>query len=132
MANPQLNIEPPELESDSDDDNIINPFQDINSKYITEKELGQFFNFDDKNSINMLHINARSLKKNFCNIESLLANIPGLISAIAITETWLSESIKEVFFIPNYTFVSNSREKKMAEALEYICYRHLNLRLDMT
>jgi len=38
-------------------------------------------------------VNARSLKKNFLKLESLLAGIANPLSAIAISETYLNENL---------------------------------------
>ena len=100
------------LDLGSDDEMDLTPFPEISSKYITENDLGKFFKFNDTNALNLIHINARSLKKNFCHLETLLKNIPGQVSALAITETWLSESTSDLFLIPNYNFVSNPRSQK--------------------
>ena len=100
-------------ESDSEEpDSDNNPLNVIGSKYVTEKDINKFFNFDDTEAVNVLHVNVRSMNKKFCHLESLLANILQPLSAIAVTETWLSESSKNIFFIPNYQFVSNSRSIK--------------------
>ena len=41
--------------------NYINPYH--TSKYICEDEFSEFFKFSDHTSINVLHVNCRSLKK---------------------------------------------------------------------
>ena len=98
---------------EEDDDAKINPFLDVNNKYLAEKDLDKFFNFNDSKAINMLHINIRSMKKNFCQLEALLSTMSDSVSAIAITETWLTESSKDAYFIPNYKFTSSSRSGKI-------------------
>lgn len=98
--------------SDDEDESNLNPFHNVNSKYITEKNLNNLFNFNETEAINILHVNARSLKKNFSHLETLLSNIQNPIMAIAISETWLTESTESTFFIPNYTLVSSSRVGK--------------------
>ena len=79
------------------------------SKYIEEREVHNFFDFKKLSGINILHINARSIEANFQNVESLLTNIDGTLTAIAVSETWLSLASQETFSIPGYSFVANSR-----------------------
>ena len=80
----------------------------INCAYITEEKLCNFFNFNDC-SLNILHINCRSLNKNFQNIKNLLYPISQPLTAIAVTETWLTESTGDICQLPDYNFVSRPR-----------------------
>ena len=65
------------------------------------------------NAVNLMHVNIRSLSKNFIKLESLLSNISAPLDAIAITETWLTESTNDSLFIPGYNFVSKVRRNKI-------------------
>jgi len=71
-------------------------------KYYLEQDLHDFFKFGDHFAINLLHINARSIKSNFQKIENLLSNISGTLTAVAITETWLTVALKDVYLLPGY------------------------------
>ena len=106
----------PEFDDDDDDNNHSG---DINfdilrsdCKYITEGQIKDFFCLTDQASLNFLHINCRSLKKNFGPITNLLNFLSGPLSAIMVTETWLSESLQDVFTIQGYNFFSKSRCNK--------------------
>ena len=49
---------------DNDDLGVLNSSaQNIVSKYITENEANDFFNFSDHSALNFIHINCRSIKK---------------------------------------------------------------------
>ena len=80
-----------------------------NTNYIVEEKAHDFFNFKDNSGINLLHINARSVVSSSQGIESLLSNIAGTLTAIAISETWLSNAMQDSYFIPGYNFVTNCR-----------------------
>src|SRR5271165_121640 len=95
------------LDSDTDVNLMID--STVDCKYITGNDCHDFFNFEDKTSINTLHLNARSLKSNMDKLECLLTNICGKLTAIAVTETWLTEAIADTYFIPGYNFISNNR-----------------------
>ena len=83
------------------------------SKYITVDTLNSFFKFDDFSAINILHVNCRSLKKNFSPFKDLLNVMSHPLLAIAVSETWLSEHFQDVYSLPGYKFVSNSRVNKI-------------------
>ena len=69
------------------------------------------------NTYNLLHINCRSLPKNFDSLCSTIdcINIP--FTAIAVTETWLKEHNKDIYAIPGYAFLSNSRLHKIGSGV---------------
>jgi len=79
------------------------------SKYVTDCKLHDFFNFEDHTALNILHVNCRSLKKNFNSLTNLLNMVKYPISAIAVTETWLSDPLRDVYSIPGYNFISHPR-----------------------
>src|ERR1043165_7269477 len=97
------------------------------SRYISEDQLEKFFNFNNKQAINVIHVNMRSLKKNFDKLESLLHVASGKLSVIAETETWLTDDTKDAFFLPGYSFVSKCRSGKIGGGVgmfirSEICY----------
>ena len=90
-------------------DNTI--FQ-LDSRYIDESKLNEFFRFQCTSAINIIHINCRSFNKNYCGIVNLLRILSKPLTAIAITETWLTVSNQDAFFLPGYNFVSQPRKDK--------------------
>src|ERR1700690_3033710 len=98
------------LRSD-DDTELMDPLSfnipSSTSKYITDNKLNEFFKFDDKSALNVMHVNCRSLKQNFGALTNLLNQLTSNISVIALTETWPSESLQDVYNIPGYNFISN-------------------------
>ena len=108
--------------NDNDNSNIelsvieqISGHQDINS-------LSKYFNFDeysstvdslDNNYLNIVHINIRSLHKNFDGLKSFLSCLPKTPDIIALTETWLQEHTKHLYSMEGYDsfhLVRNNRE----------------------
>ena len=90
------------------DFNVL-PNSDPMSKYVTENELNAFFQFSCVNSINILQINCRSIKKNYNSITNLLSTLDAPLSAIAVSETRLSASLHDVYSIPSYNFFAKSQ-----------------------
>ena len=65
----------------------------------------------DINNLSLMHINCRSLVKNFNHICALL--ISSTISILAVTKTWLSDManyIADDVVIPGYKFINRCRQ----------------------
>jgi exonuclease III len=97
----------------NDSENVDSgPFDGLDCEYIVESKLLHFFDFRDTNSIDVLHVNARSLKKNYDKLETLLLNIAHTITAVAVTETWLSDNNYSAYNLPGYNFECLSRNNR--------------------
>ena len=84
---------------------------DNNSLYVTLEDLGQLPT--NLESLSVLQVNCRSLKKNFDQVKILLSNFSSLPSVIALSETWLSPSDQtSLFNLPGYSFISVPRKLK--------------------
>ena len=83
------------------------------SRYCTPEDFNTYeITSDYPNSFLSLHLNCRSLSKNYEQIESLLLSLKHPVSVLALTETWLSnDSCKGVGF-DGYVFESKVRIDK--------------------
>ena len=59
-----------------------------------------------------LHVNCRSIRKNFSSLLELLGCMNVQPSAIAITETWLGEGEGDFFSLPGYDLISVPRQDR--------------------
>ena len=100
------------LLSDCDSDISFNQIVTAN-RYLVENEINSFCHFDEQSNLNILHLNCRSLKKNFDSLKTLLNSVNQKLTAIAISETWLTPSTEHIFQLQEYDFVSNSRSSKV-------------------
>ena len=77
------------LNNDSQDpnENFFNAFNFKDSQYFTPEESSRNVNSFDKSSFSMLHLNIRSLQKNFDSLLSLLMTLKFEFKVICITET---------------------------------------------
>ena len=80
-------------------------------KYITIDEVDSISK--DKNSLTIVQINARSLKKNFEAIKTFISNFNTPPDVIAIAETWLKDHEDKFYQISGYYFVSVPRKGKL-------------------
>jgi Reverse transcriptase (RNA-dependent DNA polymerase)/Endonuclease-reverse transcriptase len=95
---------------DDDADNVNGPL----CMYYDTSELDKFFNQCDSGSFNAMHVNVRSLSKNFSSFSELLSVIPKEMDCIAVTETWLNpHSCTNFFQLRNYDFVHVPRPDKI-------------------
>ena len=65
--------------------------------------------FQNVCGLNILHVNARSLNKNFESLSVFLSTIKTSFSIIAISETWISQTPLIPFHIEGYIFINSYR-----------------------
>ena len=91
-----------------------------NTNYVTHEQLSKI-----KNGINskfsIMHFNARSLNKNFENIENMLHCTDVKLSVIGISETWLTDKCNKDYYSMNgYNSYFTNRSVKKVEAQHYL------------
>ena len=92
-------------------DKVFNICSNYSNSYICDDEIHSFFQSDSGDAIKLLHINCRSIDKNFTAVESLLfASHP--ITILAVSEIWLTTATQDIHQIPGYVFISSPRVTK--------------------
>lgn len=61
------------------------------------------------NRLNILHVNIRSMLKNFAHLEYIISSSPHVVHIIIITEVNLSDSCVNLFQLPDYNMYSQLR-----------------------
>ena len=86
------------------------PFPSPTCAYVTENQFKQRnMNINDEKFM-LLHLNIRSISRNFDNLRLLLANPHQQpCSVIGLTETWLSADTSQSFVLPGFDLVTNNR-----------------------
>ena len=81
------------------------------SRYITEDKISTFLNRNiaSNNSITLLHVNVRSLSKNFNQLCNLLTAAGDQLTCLDVTETWLPSESQANLQLPGYNFYSKAR-----------------------
>ena len=101
------------LNNDSQDldENFFNAFSFRDSQYFTPEESTRNINHFDKSSFSMLHLNIRSLQKNFDSLFNLLMTLKFEFKVICITETWCSHNSMNhnPFKLPQYKNIHQVR-----------------------
>ena len=99
-----LNINEKNVNSTSDASNNINSAMHTNDGSIKYKN-------GIKDNFSLLHINSRSINKNFDSVETLLNSLNNFsFSVIGISETWLNLNSPDIFNIPNYHMIHDDRK----------------------
>ena len=93
------------------DGNFFNTFNFKDSQYFTPEESSRNLNNFDKSSFSMLHLNIRSLQKNFDSLLNLLMTLKFEFKVICITETWCSDNSMNhnLFELPQYESIHRVR-----------------------
>ena len=101
---------------------INSPFHNIinhTCSYLAEDKLSDVLSL--RSNLSILHVNCRSLAKNFDLLKSLLNACGVALTAVCLTESWLNKSNSDDFYIPGYNFVSSPRVGKRGGWSWHLC-----------
>lgn len=86
----------------------------VKSNYIFPDEFNNMLTGNSDDLFSLLHVNARSLIRNFDNFSYFLGSIQHNFSVIGISETWFQPNTNtDMFSIPGYTLVNVNRCNKI-------------------
>ena len=94
-----------EILDHSDDillDNSCDPDVNLDSSYILPEEFQKFIDSSSHDSFSILHLNIRSIKKNFDNFKFFFSTLGFPFNVICFSETWLDEVGNSLFELRNY------------------------------
>ena len=108
-----------------------NLFNDVNTEnfersYLFPNEIESFLSEkENSETINAIHVNIRSLSKNFDNLLDILRDSNNSFNVLCITETWCTDSTLKNntnLHLPNFDIISEERKtnKRGGGALIYI------------
>src|SRR5271156_706176 len=93
--------------------NFTGNYTTCTDHYIDVNNIDHFLKTPTTYGLNVTHINCRSLSKNFGALKNLLNSVATKLPIIALSETWLTKTNESIFQLPGYSFVSQSREKRI-------------------
>ena len=139
--NPFYNQRFSDAEDERDpDENFFNEVntQNFECSYLFPNEIESFLS-EKKNSetINAIHVNIRSLSKNFDSVLDILRGSNNSFNVLCLTETWCTDSNLKSntnLHFPNFDIISQERKtnKRGGGVLIYICKSlAYNLRNDL-
>lgn len=106
--NSNINLSNLDLNMFDEDDNLVSP---TNSSYLLLEDVPKFIG-NTSNCHNFLHINSRSLQRNFDSLSSLISHVDKPLTALAVSETWLKPHNEDTFRLPGYAFACCSRPSR--------------------
>lgn len=95
------------------DENLYNDIS-LNSEYVTPAKAAIELKQVDQNNFSILHLNIRSLNKNFEDFKSFFLSLNFNYGVICLSETWCEDNIINfnTFQIQNYTLIHQERSYK--------------------
>ena len=95
--------------------------QNLDTPYILPEEFQKFVGSSSHDSFSILHLNIRSIKKNFDNFKLFFSSLVFSFSVICFSETWLDEVGNSLYELPNYISKHQVRDdRKGGEVSIYI------------
>ena len=84
------------------------------SEYVTESQFKEIIKGYEDDTFSLLHMNIRSLKKHFDELQLLLdTQNKHPLSIIGLTETWLSSDVNLPYGVSGYDFIVNNRRDRI-------------------
>ena len=106
----------------------INKTPSDNNYYLPDEFASCFRKTGPKFSL--LHVNARSLNKNFDSLKTLLLTLNNFpFSIIGVTETWLHNTSPDLFNLQNYTLIRLDREEKRGGGVAFYINEQLKFKI---
>ena len=101
----------------------------LDTPYLMPGELHNFLN-SSSNQFSVLHLNIRSIKKNFENFKLFLNPINFTFSVICLSETWwddLATIKKSLYELPNYNSTHQARCDQKGGGISIYIHKSLDL-----
>lgn len=103
------------------DSNYYNELALPDATYLSADEV---FNVTKSTQLgfSILHVNCRSIRKNFDELLSLLNQLCSTVSVICVSETWTTPTDQADYHIAGYCFIAKSRTHKPGGGVGiYVC-----------
>lgn len=80
----------------------------------------------ENNKLIFMHVNIRSMIKNFAHLEYTIKNSSNTIHVIALTEANITEQTKNLFLLPEYTMHSELRQNRKGGGVIVYIHKSIN------
>ena len=99
----------------------------LESNYFTIEEFNSTFKNLSHQEFSLLHLNIRSLNKNFDSFETFISTLNNFqFSLIGLTETWLHSNSPPLFHIANYNLLRQDRTVCKGGGVALYAHNNLN------
>ena len=108
-------------------------FENLNSPYFFPEDFnGAYENESSSNYFSILHLNTRSIMKNFENFKMFLNSINFTFSIICFSETWLDETNStetSLYELPNYVSKHQVRSDRRGRGVSIYVHKTFNFKV---
>ena len=112
--------------SESDPDiNFYCDISPLNTKYFNPNEIGEGFQCLCKSGFSVLHVNIRSMNKNFETFKNFHSKLNCMFMMICFSETWTTICNVSNFQIENYTVLHQVRESGRGRGLSIFVHKEV-------
>ena len=107
--------------------NVFNKYvKNFDTKYLSPDDFKDFIEKPVTNLFSILHLNIRSIKKNFDNFKKILCSLDFTFSVIWFSETWLDKLDSFTYDLPNYTSIHQKRSDRKGGGVSIYIHNSLN------
>ena len=103
--------------------------QNLDTPYILPEEFQKFVGSSSHDSFSILHLNIRSIKKNFDNFKLFFSSLAFSFSVICFSETWLDEVGNSLYELPNYISKHQVRDDCKMEGVSIYIHNSSNFKV---
>ena len=104
--------------------------QNLDTPYVLPEEFKQFHNDPSHDSLSILHLNIRSIKKNFENFRLFLSTLDFSFSVLCFSETWLDDvSSNSLYELPNYISKHQIRDDRKGGGVSLYIHKSLSFKV---
>ena len=116
------------LDSTCDTDlNFFNKYvKNFGTKYLSPEDFKDFIERPVTNLFSILHLNIRSIKKNFDNFKKILCSLDFTFSVICFSETWPDKLDSFTYNLLNYTSIHQKRSHRKGGGVSIYIHNSLN------
>ena len=121
-----------EILDNSDDillDNSCDPDVNLDSPYILPEEFQKFIDSSSHDSFSILHLNIRSIKKNFDNFKYFFSTLGFPFNVICFSETWLDEVGNSLYELRNYISKHQVRDDRKGGRVSMYIHNSLSFKV---
>ena len=103
--------------------------QNLDTPYILPEEFQKFVGSSSHDSFSILHLNIRSIKKNFDNFKLFFSTLAFSISVICFSETWLDEVGNFLNELPDYISKHQVRDDHKGGGVSIYIHKSLSFKV---
>ena len=103
--------------------------QNLDRPYILPEEFQKFAGSSSHDSFSILHLNIKSIKKNFDKFKLFFSTLAFSFSVICFSETWLDQVGNSLYKLPNYISKHQVRDDRKGGRVSIYIHNSLSFKV---